>query len=204
MVKYFENINTQAVNEHILYRMGYKKGITTISNDDLAKLNEGIAEARRLCVLKGAYAAYKIAARNSNFVKLDNGIIFESAKLTALLSGSDEIYLLAGTAGAEVVSRASEEIEKGNAALAVIIDATASETADSVLDYLQEFIDKQLLRQGKKLTSRFSPGYGDLDLSAQKAIHEALDLSKIGIQINDRHILMPEKSVLAIAGIRAV
>ncbi len=202
MIKYFENISAKPPVDHILYRMGYKKGLTSLSHDEMNRINEGIAKAKRLCVLKGAYASFKITEKNSNFIKLENGVTFISSKLAALLSGSDELYLMAGTAGKDVVDAASREVTAGNAAFGVIIDATASEMTDSILDFLQSFIDKQLERHGKKLTVRFSPGYGDLELSAQKIIYETLKLEKIGIFINDRHILIPEKSVMAISGVR--
>jgi cobalamin-dependent methionine synthase I len=77
----------------------------------------------------------------------------------------------------------------------------ASETADAGLDWIQAFLNSQMAKQGRKLTTRYSPGYGDLDLSAQKVIYDALKLEKIGISITDRYLLIPEKSVLAIAGI---
>jgi cobalamin-dependent methionine synthase I len=118
-----------------------------------------------------------------------------------LLEKSREAVLMAATAGKTAMAARDSEIKAGNGSAALIIDAVASETADAGLDWIQEFLNGQLARQGRKLTNRYSPGYGDLDLSAQKIIYDALDLEKIGISITDRFILAPEKSVLAIAGI---
>jgi len=60
-------------------------------------------------------------------------------------------------------------------------------------------------REGKKLTKmRYSPGYGDLPLSNQKLIYDVLNLERLGISITERFMLVPEKSVIAIAGVEGV
>ncbi|PKL92740.1 MAG: methionine synthase [Candidatus Goldiibacteriota bacterium HGW-Goldbacteria-1] len=203
-VTYLDNINARAVDEHILFRMGYKKGITELGGEELIKITETIEHGRRLCELKGAYGRYLINHNDFARVQLDSGALFESGKLAELLRDSTEVVLMAATAGAEVVEVTRNEIQAGNGAKGIILDATASETADSALDWMQDFINKKLQREGRVTTRRFSPGYGDLPLSAQKIIFDSLGLAKIGVSITDRFLLVPEKSVLAIAGIQPV
>jgi hypothetical protein len=198
---YLENIQTEAPADHILMRMGHKKGITKMTPQDEARVNNEIKITRGFCRLQGAYLRLKISINEFDSLELENGAVFKSAKLCALLGKSREAVLMASTAGREAVEARDREIAAGNGSTALIIDATASETADAGLDWIQGFLNGQLARQGRKLTTRFSPGYGDLDLSAQKAIFDALKLEKIGITITDRFILVPEKSVLAISGI---
>ncbi len=49
---------------------------------------------------------------------------------------------------------------------------------------------------------RFSPGYGDLTLLAQKDIFAVLDCGKrIGLTLNDSLLMSPSKSVTAFVGI---
>lgn len=56
---------------------------------------------------------------------------------------------------------------------------------------------------GRKTAPRFSAGYGDLALEAQKDIFKALDLQKkSGIYLNDSLLMVPTKSVTAIMGIK--
>jgi hypothetical protein len=154
-----------------------------------------------MCRLQGAYLTLKIAVIEPGGVQLENGISLESAALSKLLTGCREAVFMASTAGKDVVLARDREITAGDAAYGLVIDATASETADAGLDWIQEFLNGQLARQGRKLTTRYSPGYGDLDLSAQKLIYDALGLDKLGISITDRYLLVPEKSVIAVAGI---
>jgi cobalamin-dependent methionine synthase I len=92
-----------------------------------------------------------------------------------------------------------------NLTRAVILDAVASEMTDSGLDWIMDYMNQELMRKARRLTkARFSAGYGDFSLENQKAIHTLLRLDKIGVFITDRCILMPEKSVTAVAGIVAL
>jgi len=200
-VKYFENMPVSVPEQLILMRMGYKKGKTEIDAEQNIKIKAGIQKGSSLCVLKTAYLILKIISNDGNKIVLENELKLESVQLAKLLGTATEAVLMAATTGAEVVRVRDEEIQSGDAVLGVIIDATASETADAGLDAVQDLISKTLIRTGKKLTRRYSPGYGDLNLSEQKKIHETLALTKIGIDINNRYILSPEKSVLAIAGV---
>ena len=108
---------------------------------------------------------------------------------------------MASTSGSGIVERRDSEMKAGNNSLGVILDAVGSETADTGLDWMQEFLEIQLAKKGRMITRRFSPGYGDLKIECQKVIYDALNLEKIGISISDRYLLTPEKSVIAVAGV---
>jgi hypothetical protein len=84
----------------------------------------------------------------------------------------------------------------------LILDSVASQTADAALDWIVQMLNKIFAREGKKLTKhRYSPGFGDLPLSYQKEIFEALKLYKLNMSITEKFMLVPEKSVIAIAGV---
>lgn len=53
------------------------------------------------------------------------------------------------------------------------------------------------------LPSRFSPGYGDLPLSAQREVFRVLDAERrIGLCLNESLLMSPTKSVTAFVGIK--
>jgi cobalamin-dependent methionine synthase I len=59
-----------------------------------------------------------------------------------------------------------------------------------------------LRREGRHLTSRrYSAGYADFVLENQAIFFRELELEKLGVQLTASFILVPEKSVTAIAGI---
>ncbi|MCL2375602.1 MAG: methionine synthase, partial [Firmicutes bacterium] len=52
-----------------------------------------------------------------------------------------------------------------------------------------------------KMTTRFSPGFGDFDLSYQPTMLYLVKAEKnAGIGLTDRHLLVPQKSVSAVIG----
>ena len=69
-------------------------------------------------------------------------------------------------------------------------------------DKLQEMLRETAEREGKFITSRFSPGYGDLPLTVQRNFLTILDTSrKIGLTVTESFLMVPSKSVSAIIGI---
>lgn len=200
-VKYFESIQAMAPDLNILFRMGYKSGITQVPREQQEQIAGWMRLARNLCTVKGAYTIVKIKKTDNDTVELENGIKLKSGQLSALLMNSKELIIMAATCGATPVAEAQKQMAEGRPAYAIVIDAVASETADAGLDWIQDFVTAIERKNGRKVTRRFSPGYGGLDLSAQKPLFSELQLENIGITITDKFILIPEKSVIAVAGI---
>jgi len=75
--------------------------------------------------------------------------------------------------------------------------------ADNALSWIINYFNRQLSRESKQLTSkRFSAGYGDFSLENQKIIYDVLKLEQLGISLSDKYMLIPEKSVTAVVGIK--
>lgn len=201
-IKYFENIPAVPKKDMILSRLGYRKGVTVLDTGNASFLEEGIEQGRFLCKPAGAYLILDLSSINDSDVVLDNGILLCSESLSKLLKDSRRVVLMASTVGREVTDRVLFEVEKGNAAKGLIIDSTASQTADAVLDWMVQLLDRMLAREGCRLTRhRYSPGFGDLPLSYQRDIFDALQLDRMDMTLTEKFMLIPEKSVIAIAGI---
>ena len=77
--------------------------------------------------------------------------------------------------------------------------------ADSAFDWIITYYNRELRREDKSLDDkRYSAGYGDFNLENQKIIYDLLGLKKIGVDITDTFVLIPEKSVTAMVGIKEV
>jgi len=167
----------------------------------MSLIDEGIMLGSSLCKPAGAYLFTGIVSVDSEGVLLDNGISFQSGSLAKLLKDSRYVLLMASTLGRDVTDRIAYEVENGNAAKGLILDSVASQTADAALDWMMQFLEKMLSRKGIKLTRhRYSPGFGDLPLACQKDIFDALKLDLLGMALTEKYMLVPEKSVIAIAG----
>ncbi|HSP47227.1 MAG TPA: vitamin B12 dependent-methionine synthase activation domain-containing protein [Clostridiaceae bacterium] len=130
----------------------------------------------------------------------DSPIVLHGKQIARLLKDCSRVYVMACTLGAQ----ADRMIElKGflSPTLGMVTDACASAYIESWCDQCQEEIAKSL-EPGEKLTFRFSPGYGDLPLSDQKAVLAELQAEKrIGLFLTESFLMTPRKSVVALLGV---
>ncbi len=200
--KYLSSVPVQLPEKQIYARLGYNIHKTTLPDELKFKIAQAIQKAFILCEPKGAWARISIVNKQEEFTELENGTRFESASLAQLLSKSHAVLLMASTVGNDIMQEISQFIEKEDGATAVIYDAVGSETADAAVGWINEYVRQLLPRSCETLTEhRYSPGYGDLGLENQKFIFEILELEKLELQLTERLMLVPEKSVIAIAGI---
>ncbi|MBQ9096831.1 MAG: hypothetical protein IJY55_00350 [Clostridia bacterium] len=115
------------------------------------------------------------------------------------LLGCSKCVLMAATLGGEV-ERKIAQAQVSDMAKALILDAVATAAIESVCDNLCVEIEKEIAPL--KLTTRFSPGYGDFPLEMQRDLISVLDASrKIGLTLTPENIMIPRKSVTAVMGI---
>ena len=129
-------------------------------------------------------------------VLLDCGVKLTSQALAKHLSGCKEVLLLAATLGSKVdvaIRRlALESVAEGAAAQAV-----AACIIEGYCDEMQERVETDL-----KQRPRFSPGYGDWDLSEQRKLFAILECEKkLGLTLTGGLMMAPSKSVTAVIGL---
>ena len=122
----------------------------------------------------------------------------------AILAPCREAVLLAATLGAES-ERLLLRMQAKDAAQALLLDAVLSAAIEAVLDAREEALRGELAAQGRYLTDRFSPGYGDMPLAQTREICEVLGAQRaIGLTVSAGGVMIPRKSVTAILGISDV
>ena len=84
----------------------------------------------------------------------------------------------------------------------VVLDAVASEMVDESLSWIMRYYATRLRRENRALTTRrFSAGYSDFELNNQAHFYRLLDMERLDVELTPSCILLPEKSVTAVAGI---
>ena len=127
--------------------------------------------------------------------------VAESTQLARNLSGCKRVLLFAATLGTEV-DRIIGKYSRFAQSSAVIAQAVGTAAVESWCDLLLLDVAKSLEKEGAFLRPRFSPGYGDFQLSHQKDLFSVLDAArKIGVSLTDALLMTPTKSVTAVAGI---
>ena len=133
-------------------------------------------------------------------IEIEGAKIF-SKDITRLTSRSDECYLLAATLGYEVDRQILIAGQK-NMLDGLALDACASVRIDEFIDEFTEKEIKPTLNDKEFLTSRFSPGYGDLKMNFTEDIIAILNATKrIGLSVTNSLMMTPVKSVTAIIGL---
>jgi len=179
------------VNEREALRYAGVKESTPEIN---ALLQECIQLCQNCLTPRVCYRFYPITRENGldlGFAKTD------SSALKRNLAGCNEIVLFAATIGLEM-DRLIARYARLSPARSVMLQGIGAERIEALCDAFEE----ELIRQGHELSSRFSPGYGDLVLDLQRNIFAALDCPKhIGVSLNESLLMSPSKSVSAIIGL---
>ena len=146
------------------------------------------------------FGRYYIDKKSENGIEVE-GAYFESKDIARLTSRSGECYLLAATLGHET-DKQILIAQKKNMLEGLALDACASVEIDSFIDSYIEKNIKPGLNEGEFLTSRFSPGYGDLNMNATEDIIRILRATeKTGLSVTRSMMMTPIKSVTAIIGL---
>ncbi|MFA6568438.1 MAG: hypothetical protein WCS96_09520 [Victivallales bacterium] len=197
-----ENIHIEPPRKEILARLKYNVHKTKFNEKSIALFEKALSFAVSLCECGGVYRFLDIMEKSDSKVVLSGGIVFESANLARLLKNSSRAVMMASTVGAEITVETNILIGKNRASEAIIVDAAASEMADEVMNKINLICANLAKKEGFKLTRmRFSPGYGDLSLENQKLFFKALELEEMGLKLSESLMIIPEKSVTAIAGL---
>ena len=163
------------------------------TNETVSRCEENL---RQVLNCKYAYINVSVQMKSDNICDLGFGDI-ESYDLAKALKGCNEAYILGVTIGIGA-DRLISRLAVTSPAESFITDALASAAAESLCDYA----DNILRKEGEK-PFRFAPGYGDMPLSYQPAVLEALNADyTLGIRLNGSLLMTPMKSITAILGIK--
>jgi cobalamin-dependent methionine synthase I len=198
----FHHIPIDIPRPQIYKRLGFRKDTTKLSQIRKEEIEAYIDDASSLIRLQGAARRLKIHDIRDAKIYLPQDLVLSSKNLADFLAGSTEIVLMGGTAGPEIMEAIREDAAGDRMTRGIVLDAAASEIVDHALDWMMDYFSRHLLREGKTLMKkRFSAGYGDLLLENQRIMYGLLEMERIGVELTESCILIPEKSVTAVTGV---
>lgn len=143
------------------------------------------------CVLKTSVA---IDGKDGIFFDFAD---FHSKSLAKNLKNSQSAFVIAVTLGVGA-DRLIQRLSAVSKADGFIADSVASAMAEATIDLVCSKLGKTY-----SLCPRFSPGYGDFDISCQRDILDALNADRLlGIKLGDNFLMTPRKSITAICGVK--
>lgn len=82
-----------------------------------------------------------------------------------------------------------------------VADCIGSQIVESVADYMEKVLQRELDADGLKRTNRFSPGYCGWHVSQQPKLFSLFPERPCGIELTDSCLMLPVKSVSGVIGI---
>lgn len=132
---------------------------------------------------------------------IEDFVVYESRDLGKNLEDCSSVVIFCATVGMEI-DRLIARYSSISPLKALLFQAIGAERIESLCNLFNNEITEQKKAVGRTTRPRFSAGYGDFLLDAQKDIFKILEPSKrIGVSLNESLLMSPSKSVTAIIGI---
>ncbi len=196
---YEPDLRALCINKSEIYRyLGHKQGMD-ISGEVSDMVDEIIQNVLAGSVPKVCYKRFRVEINE----EIDFGFMHvNSRELAYNLADCNEAVIFAATIGI-FTDRQIQKQTILSPAKACVYQAVGATVIEAVCDDFNEWLLKEEEKKGCTLKPRYSPGYGDVALSIQKDICMELDAAKnAGITLTDSMLMIPEKSVTAIIGIK--
>lgn len=186
--------------QEILRYLGWQGGELSPQMDQL--LTQCIQSTLKTIRPNYRYQRFSIQPTPEGIQVEQTGLLLTGSSIARHLEGCLSVYLLAGTIGL-----AHEQLLRKTMLTqpdaGVVLDSCGSAAAEAVAELADREIQTQAAAQGEFCTPRFSPGYGDLPLSCQQPLLDALRaMQTLGMTVSSGGLLSPNKSVTAIVGVR--
>ena len=186
-------------NSQVLRYLGYKG--QELSQDLQAKIALLSQQTKNVLAPKNVVGRFEILMEESGVKLVDTGLVLLGSDIKKHLEGCEECFIFCATVGGGVESllRATQAISTADS---LIVDAAATAAIEEYCDITEKSLRESLKSEGKFLTWRFSPGYGDFPFTQQPQILQLLQAQRYtGVVCAESCIMSPAKSVTAVMGI---
>ncbi len=175
-------------------------GLIRANNFDEKNIIDACDEAVLLLKVRGIWKIYDYDAEN-NLVNSTPPFKLEGDSITRHLANCEKVICIAVTVGEEIENEVTRKFSAGKYVESVLLDAAATAAVEQAADSLEKAIYPQFAKDGFKMKTRFSPGYGDWALTNQKNFFGITGANEIGMSLSSALMLMPRKSITAIIGL---
>lgn len=199
-----DNLRAEPELKQVYSRMGFKPAKAEIPDSMKPLVNEAISLGRKLLEPLACYDFRTIRISAPNRIEVDGTFSIESEKVFSRMEDCSGLYLAAVTLGSKLDHKVAELSGSREVTRAFLLNSYGAEAAEALMESLNRVITALTQDQGQETTKRYSPGYGDWPITAQRELLKALQAERIGIQLTEHYAMLPEKSVSAIIGTRQI
>ena len=171
-------------------------------SDNIRKaLDTSLRKARSLVKPRHIFTEKKISALGADFIEIEGGSRFLTKKIPPFIKGASHLVLFVVTIGDGVENEASILTSGPDPLNGYLLDRLGSFAAESLAENMEKRLRRDYSIHKKSVSSRFSPGYCDWPTEEQFKMTKALDFSKAGVILTEGCMMVPKKSISAIAAI---
>ncbi len=149
-----------------------------------------------------SHRRWGVAAIRGRLLELEGGAVLESADVAKLAAEATAVVAMAATVGGGIDELARGYDRRGEIFAMTVADAVGSVAAEELMSALHDSIKAEAARAGEAVTRRLSPGYGDFALAAQKLLLPLSGGDELGISLTENYMMVPRKSVTALAAVK--
>lgn len=157
-------------------------------------------EAQLLAKPRGIYAVFPYNEQ-IKLIQAPSPLQLIGKSITNHLINCHHVALLAVTIGTAIEDQITSDFSSGNYTAGLLLDAAATAAVENLADQVNSLIDSLAVKAGYTTTWRFSPGYGDWDITIQQALLLTLNATIIGLVTTKSMMLSPRKSITAAIGL---
>lgn len=174
-------------------------GGTNPDENLLSLMNEAEEKLIQAAVPRYTYLKLGITLQPDGVHAEGTSLVMSGNDIRSHLEGCSEAVLLCATLS-ENTDKLIRIAQLRDMTEALVLDAMSSAAVEQLCSKLET--ELHTLYPEKYFTWRFSPGYGDFPLEAQRSFISVLNANKrIGLYLTDSLMLTPLKSVTAVIGL---
>ena len=178
-------------------------GLKKVPNFGEKNIRDACEEALLLLEVRGSWEVYAYDCANQT-VASEPPFKIEGKSIVKHLEGCEKVICMATTVGFEIEREITKKFERGEYLSSVLLDAAATSAVEQAADAMEKHFAATFAKQGFKLRWRFSPGYGDWNLTEQEKLFKICGAEQIGMSLSSAMMLEPRKSVTAIIGLEKI
>ena len=177
-------------------------GLRELNDFPSTAISAAIREGHLLAAAKASWEIYPYDEQKG-VIESNPSLKLEGTSILRHLAGSSKIAVLCVTIGPELEKTSSDYFSAASYTHALLLDAVGTTAVEAAADQLNLFICREAAQKGYSCTTRFSPGYGDWQVTTQNEILRLAKAANVGIMSTESCMLLPRKSVTAVIGFKA-
>lgn len=187
---------TCSIDRKEIYRLSGIKDYNKPFSPKLEKIiDEKIEQVCHLIDAKSLYLIKDISEINDEKIFFSDTSYLNVKSFRPFMSSIKKIAITLCTLGEPLDKEVDSLNNKGSYTEALILDIIGSVAVEEVANKINFIICEKAKNYGLETSQRFSPGYGNFDLSEQLNIFNIINAKKIRVSLTNSFMMIPKKSI---------